>query len=198
LACRRCEAYIEATLHLENQPVALSLYDASIPGYLRLLKNLAVILEKGEAHAIETGKDPQSYLQTKLAPDMGDLVKQVQFASDAAKGGAARLAGMTPPSFEDNETNFAELKARVAKTIAFVESVKREDVDGQEGRTIELKFPGRTMSFNALDFLFGFSLPNFHFHVTTAYDVLRHAGVPLSKMDYLAGAPMQVTMHEPA
>lgn len=178
--------------------MSLSLYDASIPGYLRLLKALAAILDKAEAHAAQTGKDPQSYVQARLAPDMGDLAKQVQFASDAAKGGSARLAGMTPPSFEDTETTFAELKERVAKTIAFVESVKREDVDGQEGRTIALPVPGKTLSFTATDFLFGFSLPNFHFHVTTAYDVLRHAGAPLSKMDYLAGAPMQVTVHEAA
>lgn len=178
--------------------MALSLFDASIPGYLRMLKNLSAMLDKAEAHAAETGADLSSYVQARLAPDMGDLARQVQFASDSAKGGAARLAGMTPPSFPDTETTLPELKERIAKTIAFVESVKREDVDGQEARVIELTVPGRTLTFNGQDFLLGFSMPNFLFHVTTAYAVLRAKGVPLQKMDYLAGAAMTMTAHEPA
>ena len=178
--------------------MAISLYDASIPGFARMLKNLAALLDKGEAHAAETGADPATYVQARLAPDMGNLARQIQFASDAAKSGAARLAGQTPPSFPDTETTFAELKERVAKTIAFVESVKREDVDGQEARTIELKFPGRTLTFTGQDFLLGFCMPNFLFHVTTTYALLRHVGVPLQKMDYLAGAKVTVTMDPPA
>jgi hypothetical protein len=178
--------------------VSISLYDASIPGYLRLLKALAGLLDKGEAHAAETGKDPQAYVQMRLAPDFGDLARQVQFASDAAKSGAARLAGQTPPSMPDTETTFAELKERVAKTIAYVESIGREAVDGHEDREIVLTFPGRSLTFTATEFLLGFNQPNFHFHVTTVYVMLRHLGVPLGKMDYLAGAPMRVAVAEPA
>lgn len=178
--------------------MALSLYDASIPGYLRMLKALAAMLDKGEAHAREVGRDPDSYVGVRLAPDMGDLAKQIQFASDAAKGAAARLAGQTPPSYADTETTMAELKARVAKTIAFVETIRREDVDGHEDRTIEVAVPGALLSFTVPEFLFGFSLPNFHFHVTTAYGLLRHQGVPLGKMDYLAGAPMKMTPAQPS
>ena len=108
-------------------------------------------------------------------------------ASDAAKGGAARLAAVAPPSYPDTETTWAEVKERIAKTIAFVESIRRDQVDGGEGRTIELPLPGRTMTFTAVDFLSQFSQPNFFFHVVTAYGLLRMQGVPLGKMDYLAG-----------
>jgi hypothetical protein len=168
--------------------MSLSFYDVSIPGYLHTLKNLAALLEKAEAHAKATGVDPASYLEARLAPDMHPLTRQIQMASDAAKGGAARLAGVAPPSYPDTETTWAEVKDRVAKTIAFVEQIEREQVDGGEGRTIELALPGRTMSFTATDFLSQFSQPNFFFHVVTAYGLLRMQGVPLGKMDYLAGA----------
>lgn len=168
--------------------MSLSFYDVTIPGYLHMLKNLAAVLEKAEAHAKSTGVDPASYLEARLAPDMHPLTRQIQMASDAAKGGAARLAGVTPPSYPDTETTWAEVKDRVAKTIAFVESIRREQVDGGESRTIELPLPGRTMTFTAVDFLHQFSQPNFFFHVVTAYGLLRMKGVPLGKMDYLAGA----------
>ena len=168
--------------------MAVSLYDASIPGYVLMLKNLAALLEKAEAHAKASGADPASYLDKRLAPDMGTFTQQVQFASDAAKGGAARLAGVTPPSFPDTEATWAEVKERVAKTIAFVSGIDRAKVDDDPNRTIELPVPGRTMTFTARDFLFNFSLPNFHFHVVTAYALLRAAGVPLGKTDYLAGS----------
>jgi uncharacterized protein len=168
--------------------MALSLYDVSIPAYLHMLKNLAAVLDKAEAHARETGADVGGYLEARLAPDMHPFTRQIQMASDAAKGGAARLAGVAPPSFPDTETTWPELKARLAKTIAFVEGVKREQVDGREDATIELPLPGRTMTFTARDFLLQFSLPNFFFHVVTAYGLLRKEGAPLGKMDYLAGA----------
>jgi hypothetical protein len=168
--------------------LSLSLYDASIPGYVRMLRNLAAMLEKAEAHAQASGLPLSDLMEARLAPDMHPLTRQIQIASDAAKGGAARLAAMTPPSFPDTETTFPELKERVAKTIAFVESVKREQVDGGEDRTIELTFPGRTMTFTGRDFLFQFSQPNFLFHVVTAYGLMRGQGVPLGKMDFLAGA----------
>ena len=168
--------------------MAYSLFDASIPVYLHMLKNLAAILEKAEAHAKAARVDPQSYLEARLAPDMHPLTSQVQLASDAAKSGAARLAGVAAPSFPDTETTWAEVKARVAKTIAFVEGVKREQVDGREDATIELPLPGRTLSFSGRDFLALFALPNFLFHVTTAYALLRARGVPLGKMDFLNGS----------
>jgi len=167
--------------------MALSLYDASIPAYLHMLRNLAALLAKAEAHAASTGADPAAFLEARLAPDMHPLTRQVQMASDAAKGGAARLAGVAPPSMPDTETTWAEVKDRIAKTIAFVESIKPEQVNGDETRTVELPVPGRTLTFTAKDFLFQFSLPNFFFHVVTAYGLLRSQGVPLGKMDYLAG-----------
>ena len=171
--------------------MSLSLYDVSIPGYVRMLRNLAAILEKGEAHARQNGADTNALVGARLAPDMAPLSGQVQMASDAAKGGAARLAGIEPPSMPDTETTFAELKERVAKTIAWLETLRADQIDGREGHSIEMKFPGRTMTFTARDFLFDFSLPNFLFHVVTAYDVLRNQGAPLGKMDFLAGAQFQ-------
>jgi len=118
---------------------------------------------------------------------MHPLAGQIRLASDAAKGGAARLAGVTAPSMPDTEATYAELKERVAKTIDYVDTIKPEQINGGETRTIELPLPGRTMTFLAPDFLFQVSLPNFFFHVVTAYDILRNQGVPLGKMDYLAG-----------
>ena len=167
--------------------MSLSLYDASIPGYARMLRNLAALLDKAEAHATAQGLALSTLAEARLYPDMHSLIGQIQLATDAAKGGAARLADLTPPSFPDTETTYAELKERVAKTIAFVETIKPEQVNGREDATIELKFPGRTMTFTGKDFLLTFSLPNFLFHVSTAYGVLRSQGVPLGKMDFLAG-----------
>lgn len=168
--------------------MALSLYDASIPVYLNMMRNLAAIMAKAEAHAKAGGADVATYLEARLAPDMHPFSRQIQMVSDAAKGGAARLAGVAPPSMPDTETTWGELKERLQKTIDFVASIKPEQVDGDETRTIELPLPGRTMTFTARDFLFNFSLPNFLFHVTTAYGLLRQQGVPLGKMDFLAGA----------
>lgn len=168
--------------------MALSLYDVSIPGYVNLLKTLTALLEKAEAHAKANGVDPQTYLAARIAPDMHPLTNQIQLASDAAKGGAARLAGIAPPSMPDTETTWAEVKARVAKTLAFVQSVDRAAIDGgDENRVIELKTPNQTFTFTARDFVLQFSLPNFHFHVVMAYALLRQQGVPLGKLDFLTG-----------
>ena len=167
--------------------MAVSLYDASIPGYVLMLRNLATFLDKAEAHAKTTGVDPATYLERRLAPDRGTFTAQIQLASDAAKGGAARLAGVTPPSFPDTEATWAEVKDRIAKTIAFLETVDRAKVDGDPERIVELPIPNRVLKFSARDFLFTFSLPNFHFHVVTAYALLRAAGVPLGKTAYRAG-----------
>lgn len=167
--------------------MAVSLYEASIPGYANMLKNLAALLEKAEAHAKGKGEDPGAFLAQRLAPDMATFTGQIQLATDAAKGGAARLAGIAPPSFPDTETTWVEVKERVAKTIAFVESIDAAKVDADPERIIEVPTPNRTLRFTARDFIFGFSLPNFHFHVVTAYGLLRAAGVPIGKLDYLAG-----------
>lgn len=168
--------------------MSLSLYDASIPVYLQMLGNLSAILDKAEAHAKANGADVASYMEARLAPDMHPLTRQIQMASDAAKGGAARLAGITPPTMPDTEATWPQLKERIQNTIDFVRSIKLEQVEGDVNRTVELPLPGRTMTFTAKDFLFSFSLPNFLFHVTTAYGLLRQQGVPLGKMDFLAGA----------
>jgi hypothetical protein len=168
--------------------MAFSIYDASIPTYLNTLRNLSAILDKAQAHAKSEGKDFAAYTEARLAPDMLPLTRQIQMVSDAAKGGAARLAGIAAPAMADTETSFAELQERLAKTIAFIETVTREQLDGAESRTVELPTPTRTLTFTGRDFLFNFSLPNFFFHVVTAYGLLRSQGVPLGKMDYLAGA----------
>lgn len=168
--------------------MSLSFYDASIPGYLRMLRNLSAFLDKAEAHAAEQGRPLGALLEASLGHGMANFTRQIQMASDAAKGGAARLAGIEAPSMPDTETTFPELKDRIARTIAFVEGVRREDVDGHEDRDIVMKVPDRSFEFTAVDFLLTFSLPNFLFHVTTAYGILRSQGVPLGKMDFLAGA----------
>ena len=168
--------------------MSLSLYDASIPVYLHMLRNLAALLDKAEAHAKGNGTALSELTEARLAPDMHSLIGQVQLASDAAKGGAARLSGQTPPSMPDTETSLDDLKARIAKTIAFVETITPEQVNGNEDRIIELPTPSRTLTFTAKDFVLKFSLPNFFFHVTTAYGLLRHKGAPIGKLDFLAGA----------
>jgi hypothetical protein len=186
-------AYVRRGPFRPRRPtLSLTLYEASVPFYLRMLGNLAACLEKAEAHAKAEGKSLSSLAEARLAPDMYPLIGQIQMATDAAKGGGARLAEMTPPSFADTETTFPELHARLAKAIAFLETIKPDQVNGGEDRTIELKFPNRVMTFTGRDFLFQFSLPNFMFHVVTAYAILRSQGAPLGKMDFLAGSDAKV------
>jgi hypothetical protein len=168
--------------------MTLSMYQASAPVLTRALHNLAAILKKAEAHAAEHKIDPDTLLSARLAPDMHPLTRQVQMVSDSAKGGIARLAGIDVPSFPDTETSFAELQDRITKTIAFIDGVKASQVDGSEALSITLKFPRGEMHFTGQNFLLQFCLPNVFFHVTTAYAVLRHAGIPLGKLDYL-GSP---------
>jgi hypothetical protein len=167
--------------------MSISLYDISIPTYRRGLTNLASFLDKAETYATAGGVDLASYTEARLAPDMHPFTRQIQIASDSAKGGAARLAGIEAPAMEDTETTFALLRVRISRTIAFLDTIARDQVDARTGATIELPFPGGVMTFTATDFLMQFSLPNFFFHITTAYAILRANGVPLGKMDYLAG-----------
>lgn len=168
--------------------MSLSLYEVAVPTYVRMLQNLTHFLDKAEAYAGERKIALQTLAVARLAPDMHSLIGQVQLASDAAKSGAARLAGVEPPSFPDTETTYEELKARIAKTIDFVQGITPEQLNGREDATVELKLPGRTMTFTGRDFLLTFALPNFMFHVTAAYAILRSQGAPLGKMDFLAGA----------
>ena len=165
--------------------MALSFYDISVPVFIRGLGQLSHLLDKGLAHAQASGIDPTVLVNARLAPDMFTLAGQVQSASDASKLGTARVAGITAPSFPDTEATYDELQARVAKTVDFLQSVDRAQIDGFEERTVTMKARGNELQFTAQRYLLQFALPNFFFHVTTAYDVLRHSGVPLGKMDYL-------------
>jgi len=165
--------------------MTLSMYQASVPVFLRGLENLSTILGKGAAHAEAKKIDPAIFVNARLAPDMFALGRQVQIAADAAKGCAARLAGAEVPSYPDTETTFPELQARVAKTIAFVRGFSAAQIDGSEDRSVTLKMRGEEVKFRGQDYLFKLALPNLYFHITTAYDILRHNGVELGKADYL-------------
>jgi uncharacterized protein len=165
--------------------MALTMYAASVPTLVRGLGNLSGLLGKGLASAEARDIDPAVLIAARLAPDMHPLSRQVQIASDSAKGAAARLAGAEVPSFPDTETTFAQLQARVSRTIDYLQTLKAEQFEGAEARTITLPSPGGEMKFSGQDFLFGFALPNFFFHVTIAHAILRHNGVPIGKMDYL-------------
>lgn len=165
--------------------MTLTMYAASTPAFRRMLDNLAAILNKAAAHADARKIDPAVLISARLFPDMLPLVKQVQIASDTAKGCIARLAGVDIPKFEDDEATFADLQARIAKTIAFIDSVQPGQVDGSESRDITLQIRDRTLELKGQDFLVNRALPNFYFHVTTAYAILRHNGIEIGKSDYL-------------
>jgi hypothetical protein len=162
-----------------------SLYDIAVPPLLRGLNNLDAVLAKGEAYAKAEGVDPSALLATRLAPDMYPLTAQVQRASDTAKFAIVRIGGVENVSFADDEQSFADLHARVARTVEFIEAAPRAAIDGKEEAEVVLKAGGGERRFRAVDYALGFVLPNFFFHVTTAYDLLRHRGVPLGKMDFL-------------
>jgi hypothetical protein len=169
--------------------MTISMYSASVPVFQHMLRNLSHILDKAEAHAAAKKIDPAAFTQFRLAPDMLPFTRQILIACDGPKNGTARLAGMEPPRFEDNETTFAELKARIAKTLDFLATVPADKLDGTEAR--EITFPvgkDKTRTMRGEDYLRLWVLPNFFFHVTTAYAILRHNGVELGKADYLAGA----------
>jgi uncharacterized protein len=165
--------------------MSFSIYDTSLPVFVKVLRNLRGILVKGQAHADARKIDPQALLGARLFPDMFPLVKQVQVATDNVKGAAARLAGLEVPSYPDNETTFPELLARIDKTIDFIQSIKPEQVQGAAERPITLVFPQMTLNFTGSDYLLGFVLPNLYFHAATTYNLLRHNGVELGKGDFL-------------
>jgi hypothetical protein len=168
--------------------MAISMYQISIPVFTRMLNNLSAILDKAAAHAETKKIEPSVFINSRLAPDMFPLARQVQIATDAVKGCAARLAGIDIPSFADTETTFSELKERIAKTQAFLNSVTANQLEGSETRKVSIKVRGNDVEFLGLPYLTGFVLPNLFFHITTTYAILRHNGVEIGKMDYL-GAP---------
>jgi hypothetical protein len=161
------------------------MYDASIPAFIRTLNNLSAILDKAVAYAEARKIDPAVLVNARLAPDMFPLSRQVQIATDGVKGCAARLAGTEVPSYPDTESTFPELKARIAKTADFLKSFKPAQIDGSEERKVAFKVGGQDRSFLGKPYLFEYVIPNFYFHVTTAYDILRHNGLEIGKKDYL-------------
>ncbi len=165
--------------------MSISMYSASVPVFVHTLGNLARLLDKAEAHAAAKKFDPAVLLAARLAPDMLPFTKQVQIASDSAKLCVARLAGIEAPKFEDNESSIAELRTRIQRTIDFMKSVPAGQLDGSEGREISVPRRDGVMKFEGEIYLKHYALPNFYFHVTTAYALLRHNGVDLGKADFL-------------
>jgi hypothetical protein len=165
--------------------MSISVYDVSIPVFTLSLNNLSAILDKAESHGEAKKVDPKVIPQARLIVDMLPLSAQVQIACDTAKGAAARLAGVAAPKHEDTEATLAELKARVSKTLEFIKTIKPEQLQGAETREIVLQFPQTTLKFNGLNYLTNFALPNFFFHMTMAYALLRKNGIDLGKRDFL-------------
>ena len=166
--------------------MSLSMYSASVPVFQKMLRALGGVLEKAEAHAQQNKIEPAALLQARLFPDMFPLTGQVLIATDFAKGASARLAGEEVPRYEDNEQSFAELQQRITKTLGYIESLPREAFDAAGDRPVTHGAGERARHFErGDDYLTGFVLPNFFFHVTTAYAILRHNGVPIGKRDYL-------------
>lgn len=165
--------------------MTISMYQASVPSLIRSLNNLAVILEKGATHAEARKIDEAVLIGSRLYPDMLPLSKQVQIASDIARRGAARLAGLEAPAMADDETTFAELIDRIHNTIAYLNTLTPAQIDGSEEKEIVLQVGKESMNFKGMPYLLSFILPNVYFHVTTAYGILRHNGVEVGKMDFL-------------
>jgi hypothetical protein len=165
--------------------MAFTLYDASIPVFQQMLKTLASLLTKAEEHAAATGVDINTLLSAHLAPNMFAFTRQVQIATDLSKGAAARLAGVEIPAYADTETTVAELQARIKKTQEFIGSITREQIIGAETKEIVLQNRRGTFTFTGHTYVTTFALPSFFFHVTTAYDILRHKGVQIGKVDFL-------------
>ncbi len=163
----------------------LNMYEMAIPPLKRSLNNLATILKIGEAHADAKKIEHAVFLNARLFPDMYPLIRQVQIATDMSKGAAARLAGLEMPKYEDNEVTFTDLHARIAKTIAFIDTVKPAQLEGSESREVTITVRKVDLKFTGQDYLLKWVNPNVYFHVTTAYNILRHNGVELGKPDFL-------------
>ena len=165
--------------------MSLSMYQVSVPVFVRGLKVLSALLKKGEEHADASGMVPDMLLGARLAEDMLPLSAQVQRASDASKLCVARLCGVDAPKFDDNEASFQQLQERIAKTIAYLESLPEPQFDGADGRDVTLTFGAFSQSFTGQSYLLTFALPNFYFHITTAHGILRAQGVKIGKLDFL-------------
>ncbi|HEX7951839.1 MAG TPA: DUF1993 domain-containing protein [Burkholderiales bacterium] len=163
----------------------ISMYQASVPVFSRMLNNLAAILEKAATQAEARKVDPAVLVNYRLYPDMFPLARQVQIATDGAKGGVARLAGLEPPKYEDTEASIPDLVARLRKTVVYLETIKPEQIDGSEDKTVTWKTQTATRSMQGMPYLLNHVTPNLYFHVTTAYAILRHCGIEIGKQDYL-------------
>jgi hypothetical protein len=163
----------------------LSMYQASVPVFQKMLGNLKAILQKAEAHATAKKIDPSVFLNARLYPDMFALTRQIQIAGDVAKGACCRLSGTEIPTYEDKEASFADIYARIDKTLALIATFKPEQIDGQEERDIVITPGGTERKFKGQAYLIHWALPNFYFHIMTTYAILRHNGVDVGKMDYL-------------
>ena len=165
--------------------MTISMYQASAPRLINSMRNLSIILDKTQAYIDAKKIDPAALLQFRLFPDMLNLTRQIQIASDTAKGVVARLAGVDIPAYEDNETSVAELQARIAKTIAFIEGFTPAQIDGTEDKAIVTKRGDKETHYTGMQFLLGHAIPNVYFHVSIAFAILRHNGVEIGKRDYL-------------
>ncbi len=165
--------------------MSISMYQASVPRFVNILGNLSNILDKAQAHVDAKKLDPVTLTTYRLFPDMLPMKSQVQIACDTAKGVVARLAGVEIPVFEDDEKTLSDLKARIAKTIAFIQTMTPGQIDGTEDKEIVIKRGDKETRYKGMQFLLGHALPNFYFHVTTAYNILRHNGIEIGKRDYL-------------
>jgi hypothetical protein len=165
--------------------MAVSMYQASVPQLKKMLVNLTAILTKAEEHIVAKGIDGKVLVEARLFPDMLPLAKQVQIACDQVKLGLARLAGIESPKFDDTESTLAQLKERIAKTIAFIDTIQPEQIDGTEAKVIQFSIKEWSFEFVGEQYVLTWIIPNFYFHVTTTYNILRHNGVELGKADYL-------------
>lgn len=165
--------------------MSLTMYQASVPQIKKMLLNLSALLKKGEAFASSKNINESVLVDGRLFPDMFPLSKQVQIACDQAKGGMARLAGLEAPKFDDNEATLAQLQERIAQTVAFLDTIKPEQIDGSEAKEIKFSIKEWNFEFVGQQYLLTWVIPNFYFHVTTAYNILRHNGVEIGKPDFL-------------
>ena len=169
--------------------MSVSMYQASVPTFVQILTALSGVLDKGQGHATAKKFDPAILLAARLAPNMFPLSRQVQIACDFAKGASARLAGAEVPSWPDQEKTFAELQERIKKTVDFVQTFKASQIDGSEERDVSVSIAGQSVTFKGQPYLIQFVLPNFYFHTTVSYAILRHNGVDLGKRDFVGAVP---------
>lgn len=170
--------------------MTISMHQALVPPFVQLFEALSGVLAKGAQFAEARRIEPSVLLQSRLAPDMFPLVRQVQVATDRAKGGIAQLAGIEVPSWPDSETSFPELETRIRRAVTYLQGFKAAQIDGSEERIITFKAGTRELRFKGRDFLFGFVYPNLLFHLTTAYAILRHNGVDIGKRDFVGNLPL--------